>query len=52
MDHAHLQLCLEHGKQSTPYKEVLVETAIALFLDQLLNNPKLLEEALIRQEKR
>ncbi len=52
LDHAHLQLCLERGKQSTPYKEVLVETAIGMFLDQLSDNPKLLEEALIRQQNR
>ncbi|MBD2652046.1 hypothetical protein H6G45_00770 [Synechocystis sp. FACHB-383] len=52
LDRVHLQLCLERGKSSTPYKEVLVETAIATFLEQFLENPNLLEEAIARQERR
>lgn len=52
LDRVHLQLCLERGKSATPYKEVLVETAIATFLEQFLENPNLLEEAIARQESR
>jgi hypothetical protein len=52
LDRVHLQLSLERGKSVTPYKEVLVETAIAMFLEQLSEDPNLLKEALIRQTNR
>lgn len=52
LDRAYLQMSLERGKQNTPYKEVLVETAIANFLDQLEENPYFIEQALVRQENR
>ena len=52
LDRAYLQMNLDRGKQNTPYKEVLVETAIANFLDQLEANQDLLEDALDRQENR
>lgn len=52
LDRAYLQMSLDRGKQATPYKEVLVETAIAYFLDQLEENPDLIEQALGRQENR
>jgi hypothetical protein len=52
LDRAYLQMSLDRGKQATPYKEVLVETAIAYFLDQLEENSDLIEQALARQENR
>jgi len=52
LDRVHLQLCLERGKSATPYKEVLVETAISIFLEKFSEDPNLLKEALIRQESR
>ena len=52
MDRAYLQMSLERGRQNTPYKEVLVEEAIALFLEQLEENPDLIEQVLQRQESR
>lgn len=52
LDRTYLQMSLDRGKQATPYKEVLVETAIAHFLDQLETNPDLIEDAMTRQEKR
>ena len=52
LDRAYLQMSLDRGKQNTPYKEVLVEEAIALFLDQLEENPDLVEQALMRQKNR
>ena len=45
-------MSLERGRANTPYKEVLVEEAIALFLDQLEENPDLVEQVLNRQENR
>jgi hypothetical protein len=52
LDRAYLHMSLDRGKQATPYKEVLVETAIAYFLDHLEENPDLIEQALARQENR
>ncbi|OKH17700.1 hypothetical protein [[Limnothrix rosea] IAM M-220] len=52
LDRAYLQMSLDRGRQDTPYKEVLVETAIAYFLDQLEENSDLIEQALARQENR
>lgn len=52
LDRAYLQMSLDRGRQDTPYKEVLVETAITYFLDQLEKNSNLLENALARQENR
>ena len=48
LDKAHLKMQLERGKSNTPYKEVLVELAIDRFLDDLENNPDLVEEAMER----
>ena len=52
LDRTYLQMSLERGRSNTPYKEVLVEEAIASFLDQLEENPDLVEKVLQRQEKR
>lgn len=52
LDRAYLQMSLERGKQNTPYKEVLVEAAIATFLAQLEENPDLVEQVLARQNNR
>jgi hypothetical protein len=52
LDRAYLQMSLERGRQNTPYKEVLVEEAIALFLDQLEQNPDLVEQVDRRQDER
>ena len=52
LDRAYLQMSLDRGKQNTPYKEVLVETAIANFLEQLEDNQKLVDDALARHESR
>lgn len=38
LDKFHLQLQLELGKGSTPYKEVIVEEAISRFLEQAGSN--------------
>jgi hypothetical protein len=48
-----LQLQLELGKGSAPYKEVIVEEAIARLLEQAQENPEELIAVLRqRQEKR
>lgn len=52
LDRTYLKMSLDRGKQATPYKEVLVETAINLFLDKLEEDPSFLELALSRQKKR
>jgi hypothetical protein len=52
LDRYHLKLNLDRGKKNTPYKEVLVEEAISFYLDQLEEQPDLLDQALIRQENR
>lgn len=52
LDRTYLQMSLDRGKQATPYKEVLVETAINLFLEKLDEDPSFLELALSRQKKR
>jgi hypothetical protein len=53
LDKFHLQLQLELGKGSAPYKEVIVEEAIAQLLEQAQSNPEALIAVLRqRQEKR
>jgi len=52
LDRTYLKMSLDRGKQETPYKEVLVETAISLFLEKLEEDPSILELALSRQKKR
>jgi len=53
LDKFHLQLQLELGKGSAPYKEVIVEEAIARLLEQAQSNPEELIAVLgHRQEMR
>ncbi len=53
LDKFHLQLQLELGKGSAPYKEVIVEEAITRLLEQAQENPEELIAVLRqRQEKR
>ncbi len=53
LDKFHLQLQLELGKGSAPYKEVIVEEAITRLLEQAQENPEELIAVLrLRQEKR
>ncbi len=53
LDKFHLQLQLELGKSSAPYKEVIVEEAIAQFLEQAgSNRDELLKALRSRQELR
>jgi hypothetical protein len=53
LDKFHLQLQLELGKGSAPYKEVIVEEAIARLLEQAQSNPEELIAVLRhRQEMR
>jgi hypothetical protein len=50
LDKFHLQLQLELGKGSAPYKEVIVEEAIAQLLEQAQSNPEELI-AVLRQRQ-
>ena len=53
LDTFHLQLQLELGKANTPYKEVLVEEAIAQLLERTgQNRPKLIGALQKRQQQR
>ena len=53
LDKFHLQLQLELGKSSAPYKEVIVEEALAQFLEQARSNrDELLKALRSRQERR
>ena len=53
LDRFHLELQLELGKGDAPYKEVIVEEAIARFLEQTVENRSELMAALRqRQEMR
>ena len=53
LDTFHLQLQLELGKANTPYKEVLVEEAIAQLLERTSQNrPKLIGALQKRQQQR
>jgi hypothetical protein len=53
LDKLHLKLQLENGKAEAPYKEVIVEEAIAQFLEQLNKNEvKLLRNLKARQISR
>lgn len=53
LDTFHLQLQLQLGKANTPYKEVLVEEAIAQLLERASQNrPKLIAALQRRQQQR
>jgi uncharacterized membrane protein len=53
LDKFHLQLQLELGKSSAPYKEVIVEEALVRLLEQARENPEELTAMLCqRQEMR
>lgn len=53
LDTFHLQLQLELGKANTPYKEVLVEEAVAQLLERASQNrPKLIAALQRRQHQR
>jgi hypothetical protein len=53
LDKLHLRLQLELGKTETPYKEVIVEEAIArLLLEMKANEARLLQDLKVRQQKR
>lgn len=53
LDTFHLQLQLEMGKANTPYKEVMVEEAIAQLLEQAnLDRAKLIATLQQRQQRR
>lgn len=52
LDRYHLQLQLDRGKSRTPYKEVIVEEAIARWLEQAGVNPDLFESLVERQRQR
>ncbi|NJN12702.1 MAG: hypothetical protein HC815_34000, partial [Richelia sp. RM1_1_1] len=53
LDRLHLELQLELGKQDAPYKEVIVEEAIAKLLEVAAENRSDLVEALLaRQSQR
>jgi hypothetical protein len=53
LDQLHLRLQLGHGKAETPYKEVIVEEAIARFLADINENEaQLLQDLNVRQQKR
>lgn len=53
LDTFHLQLQLELGKANTPYKEVLVEEAVAQLLERASQNrPKLIAALQRRQQQR
>lgn len=53
LDRFHLQLQLDLGKSDAPYKEVIVEEAIARLLEEAdENRDELLEELRQRQQKR
>jgi hypothetical protein len=51
LERFHLQLQLELGKVSTPYKEVIVEEAIARLLEQVNENRDELVSALQERQK-
>lgn len=50
LDQAHLRLQLELGKRNTPYKEVIVEEAIARILAELEKNPARVRKALVKRQ--
>ena len=51
LERFHLQLQLELGKGGTPYKEVIVEEAIARLLEQVNDNRDELVSALQKRQK-
>lgn len=52
LDRLHLELQLELGKQDSPYKEVIVEEAIARLLEVAAENRSELMEALLERQSR
>jgi hypothetical protein len=53
LDRYHLQLQIELGKRNTPYKEILVEEAIAQWLERATKSPdRVVKSLLKRQEQR
>jgi hypothetical protein len=53
LDRYHLQLQIEMGRRNAPYKEILVEEAIAQWLERAAKSPDLAVKSLIkRQEQR
>lgn len=52
LDRYHLQLQLDRGKSRTPYKEVIVEEAIAQLLERAQTDPEALLEALTERQHR
>jgi hypothetical protein len=53
LDRYHLQLQIELGKRNAPYKEILVEEAIAIWLERATKSPdRVVKSLLKRQEQR
>jgi hypothetical protein len=53
LDRYHLQLQIELGKRNAPYKEILVEEAIAIWLERATKSPERVVKSLLkRQEQR
>jgi hypothetical protein len=53
LDRYHLQLQIELGKRNAPYKEILVEEAIAQWLERATKSPERVVKSLLkRQEQR
>jgi hypothetical protein len=53
LDRYHLQLQIELGKRNAPYKEILVEEAIAIWLERATKSPdRVVKSLLKRQEHR
>jgi hypothetical protein len=53
LDRYHLQLQIEMGRRNAPYKEILVEEAIAQWLERAAKSPdRAVKSLLKRQEQR
>jgi hypothetical protein len=53
LDKYHLQLQIELGKRNAPYKEIIVEEAIAQWLERATKSPERVVKSLLkRQEQR
>jgi hypothetical protein len=53
LDRYHLQLQIELGKRNAPYKEIIVEEAIAIWLERATKFPdRVVKSLLKRQEQR
>jgi hypothetical protein len=53
LDRYHLQLQIELGKRNAPYKEIIVEEAIAQWLERATKSPdRVVKSLLKRQEQR